>query len=160
MGRPRSGLNRHLRLLKKKSGAFQFAHSPKRRPACAKSGLPLPPSPSSDYLVYQDERRTYADAHREVAAIANWMRQQGIEPGDRVAIAMRNYPEWMLIYWACMTQGVGCVGMNAWWVEEEMAYGLTDAAPKALFCDEERLRAVPEHQRRLPRHASCGRQNH
>ena len=92
-----------------------------------------------DYLVYQDERRTYADSHREVAALANWIRQQGIEPGDRVAIAMRNYPEWMLIYWACMTQGIGCVGMNAWWVEEEMAYGLTDASPKALFCDEERL---------------------
>ena len=67
------------------------------------------------------------------------MRQQGIEPGDRVAISMRNFPEWMLIYWACMTQGVACVGMNAWWIEEEMAYGLTDSAPKALFCDEERF---------------------
>jgi long-chain acyl-CoA synthetase len=92
-----------------------------------------------DYLVYQDERRTYAQSHLEVAAIANWLRQQGIEPGDRVAIAMRNYPEWMLIYWACMTQGIACVGMNAWWVEEETAYGLSDSTPKALFCDEERL---------------------
>ena len=92
-----------------------------------------------DYLVYQDERRTYAESHAEVAAIANWMRQQGIEPGDRVAISMRNFPEWMLIYWACMTQGIGCVGMNAWWVEEEMAYGLSDSTPKALFLDEERL---------------------
>ena len=92
-----------------------------------------------DYLVYQGERRTYAESHQEVAAIANWMRNQGIEPGDRVAISMRNYPEWMLIYWACMTQGVACVGMNAWWIEEEMAYGLADSAPKALFCDEERL---------------------
>lgn len=92
-----------------------------------------------DYLIYQDERRTYAESHLEVAAIANWLRQEGIEPGDRVAISMRNYPEWMLIYWACMTQGIACVGMNAWWVEEETAYGLSDSTPKALFCDEERL---------------------
>ena len=92
-----------------------------------------------DYLVFQDERKTYAEAHADVAAIANWLLQQGIKPGDRIAIAMRNYPEWLLIYWACMTQGIAIVGMNAWWVEEEMAYGLEDSTPKILFCDQERL---------------------
>ena len=46
-----------------------------------------------DYLVYQDERWTYADAHRDVNAIAAWMFAQGVRPGDRVAVAMRNYPE-------------------------------------------------------------------
>lgn len=92
-----------------------------------------------DYLVFQDERKTYAQAHADTAAIANWLLQQGLKPGDRIAIAMRNYPEWMLIYWACMTQGIAIVGMNAWWVEEEMAYGLSDSAPKILFCDQERL---------------------
>lgn len=51
-----------------------------------------------DYLVFQDERKTYAEAHADVAAIANWLLQQGIKPGDRIAIAMRNYPEWLLIY--------------------------------------------------------------
>jgi len=92
-----------------------------------------------DYLVFQDERKTYAEAHADVAAIANWLLQQGIKPGDRIAIAMRNYPEWLLIYWAGMTQGIAIVGMNAWWVEEEMAYGLEDSTPKILFCDQERL---------------------
>jgi long-chain acyl-CoA synthetase len=52
---------------------------------------------------------------------------------------MRNYPEWMLIYWACACVGAAAVGMNAWWVPEEMATGLKDAEPKVLFCDEERL---------------------
>ncbi len=93
----------------------------------------------NDYIVYGEERWTYADAHRDVAAIANWMLQQGIEPGDRVAIAMRNYPEWLLVYWACVSCGIAAVGMNAWWVEDELEYGLNDSAPKALFCDEERL---------------------
>lgn len=93
----------------------------------------------NDYLVYGEERWSYADAHRDVAAIANWMLHEGIKPGDRVAIAMRNYPEWLMIYWACVSCGVAAVGINAWWVEDELEYGLEDSAPKALFTDRERL---------------------
>ncbi len=91
------------------------------------------------YLVYEDERLTYAQSHAIVAAVASWLVEQGVQPGDRVAIAMRNYPEWMLIYWACTCIGAAAVGMNAWWTAEEMAFGLQDAAPKAVFVDSERL---------------------
>ncbi len=91
------------------------------------------------YLVYEGERLSYAEAHARVDAIAAWLAAQGVQPGDRVAIAMRNYPEWLLIYWACVSCGIAVVGMNAWWTAEEMAYGLADAAPKALFLDAERL---------------------
>ncbi|HMU21868.1 MAG TPA: class I adenylate-forming enzyme family protein, partial [Sphingorhabdus sp.] len=91
------------------------------------------------YLIYQDERMTYAEAHAQVNAIAVWMAEQGVQPGDRVAIAMRNYPEWMLIYWACVASGVTAVGMNAWWTTEEMAFALKDSEPKILFLDAERL---------------------
>jgi long-chain acyl-CoA synthetase len=97
-----------------------------------------------DYLVYEDERITYAQAHVQVASIANWLVAQGVEPGDRVAIAMRNYPEWMLIYWACTCIGVAVVGMNAWWTAAEMAYGLADARPKVLFADAERIARIAE----------------
>ncbi|MCB1644025.1 MAG: acyl--CoA ligase [Pseudomonadales bacterium] len=97
------------------------------------------PFAERDYLVYEDERWTYADAHRDVAAIANWLKQQGVSHGERVAIAMRNYPEWLLSYWACVSQGIGVVGMNAWWVAEEMEYGLQDSAPRVLICDQERF---------------------
>lgn len=96
------------------------------------------------YLVYDDERLTYAQAHAQTASIANWLMAQGVKPGDRVAIAMRNYPEWMLIYWACVSIGVAAVGMNAWWTAEEMAYALKDSAPKVLFADAERLARVTE----------------
>ena len=92
-----------------------------------------------EYMVYDDDRWTYTRAHKDVASIANWMQQNGVEYGDRVAIAMRNYPEWLLAYWAAVSTGVAAVGMNAWWVEEEMEYGLKDSAPKVLFCDQERL---------------------
>ncbi len=92
-----------------------------------------------DYLVYEDERWTYARAHADVASVATWLRQQGVQHGDRVAIAMRNYPEWMLAYWATTSIGAVVVGMNAWWVPGEMAYGLKDSIPKVLIADHERL---------------------
>ncbi|MDQ0465137.1 long-chain acyl-CoA synthetase [Caulobacter ginsengisoli] len=97
-----------------------------------------------DYLVYRDQHITYAAAHRMTASIANWLMDQGVKPGDRIAIAMRNYPEWMLIYWAAVSIGVAVVGMNAWWTAEEMEYALKDSAPKVLFADPERLARVLE----------------
>ena len=99
---------------------------------------------SREYLVYQDERMTYGEAHAQVNAIAGWLTERGVAPGDRVAIAMRNYPEWMLIYWACVSMGVAAVGMNAWWVAEEMAYAIKDSSPKVIFCDAERLARILE----------------
>jgi long-chain acyl-CoA synthetase len=102
-----------------------------------------------DYLVFGDERITYAEAHRQVASIANWMARRGVKAGDRVAIAMRNYPEWLLIYWACACTGVACVGMNAWWTAPEMAYGLKDSGPKILFADAERIGRLNEQPEML-----------
>jgi long-chain acyl-CoA synthetase len=98
-----------------------------------------------DYMVYQDERMTYGEAHGQVASVANWLLGDGgCKPGDRVGIAMRNYPEWMIAYWACVSVGIACVGMNAWWVADEMEYALQDSAPRVVFCDQERLERVLE----------------
>ena len=96
------------------------------------------------YLVYGEERVSYAQAHAQVNAVAGWLAAQGIVAGDRVGIAMRNYPEWLLIYWACVSSGIAVVGMNAWWTPEEMDYALKDSAPKALFLDAERLARLNE----------------
>lgn len=48
-----------------------------------------------DYLVYENERLTYAQTHQRAASLANWLIAQGVKPSDRVAIAMRNYSEWV-----------------------------------------------------------------
>ena len=103
---------------------------------------------SKDYIVYEDERWSYAEAHAEVASIAAWLADAGVGPGDRVAIAMRNYPEWMLTYWAATSMGAAVVGMNAWWTEPEMVYGVEDSRPKVMVCDSERLaRFLPSRDR-------------
>lgn len=103
-----------------------------------------------EYLVYQDERWTYAEAHAEVASIANWLQAQGVKPGDRVAIAMRNYPEHLMCYWAIVSIGAVVVGMNAWWVGPEMVYGIQDAEPKVIFADSERLERLMPHRDEVP----------
>ena len=103
-----------------------------------------------DYLVYQDERWTYAEAQDQVARIAKWLTDNGVGQHDRVAIAMRNYPEWMLSYWAVTAIGAVAVGMNAWWVAEEMKYGLSDSTPRALICDRERLERFSEIRDEFP----------
>jgi long-chain acyl-CoA synthetase len=97
-----------------------------------------------DYVVYEGERLTYAQAHDQVRAVAAWLTEQGVQPGDRVAIAMRNYPEWMTIYWACLAMGVAAVGMNAWWTAEELDFALADSAPRVVFADAERLARLAE----------------
>lgn len=98
----------------------------------------------NEYLIFQDERLTYGQAHAQVAGLANWLQQQGVKPGDRVAIAMRNYPEYMLSYWAIVSIGAVVVGMNAWWVPSELEYALQDSAPSVMICDQERLARFEE----------------
>ncbi len=96
-----------------------------------------------DYIVYEDERYTYAESDAIIRALAGRLVDEyGVQPGDRVAIAMRNYPEWVFGYWAIVSIGAACVGMNAWWTSEEMEYGLSDSRPKVLIADAERVARV------------------
>lgn len=99
-----------------------------------------------DYLIYNDERLTYGQTHQRIAALAQWLIDSGVQPGDRVAIAMRNYPEWMQAYWAITAVGAAVVGMNAWWIGPEMLYALEDSTPKVIILDKERLDQLGEHR--------------
>ncbi len=98
------------------------------------------PHGDKDYIVYEDERYTYGEIQAQVRALAHLLRDtHGVGSGDRVALAMRNYPEWVVGYWATISVGAAVVGMNAWWTPMEMSYGLTDSRPKVLIADDERL---------------------
>ncbi|SVD34596.1 uncharacterized protein METZ01_LOCUS387450, partial [marine metagenome] len=99
----------------------------------------------AEYLVYEDERITYTEAHATVDALVAHLASMGVGHGDRVALAMRNYPEWVMSYWATISLGAAVVGMNAWWTGPEMEFGLSDSAPKVLICDAERLERVAPH---------------
>lgn len=92
------------------------------------------------FIVYDDERLTFREAWQKKCQIARLLVDDyGIEAGDRVAISMRNYPEWILAFGAVTSVGAIAVAMNALWTPEEMAYGLKDSGARVLFADSERI---------------------
>lgn len=97
-----------------------------------------------DYLVYEDERYSYAEIHSQVRKLADYLVSQGIGRHSRVALSMRNYPEWVVGYWATVSIGAAVVGMNAWWTPSEMEYALNDSQPGVLIVDDERLERLSQ----------------
>ena len=94
------------------------------------------------YLVYEDQRITFTEAHGMVRALAAWLTEHGVAKGDRVALAMRNYPEWAIGFWAIQALGGVAVPLNAWWTGPELAYGLADSGARVLLADDERLERI------------------
>lgn len=97
------------------------------------------------YIVFEDEHFTYAEISAQVRSLAHLLRNtHNVGSGDRVAVAMRNYPEWVVAFWATVSIGAVLVGTNAWWTSSELEFGLSDSRPKVLIADDERLeRALP-----------------
>lgn len=102
------------------------------------------------FLVYEDERWSFADVMRHVDALgAALVERFGVQKGDRVAIAMRNYPEWVVSFAAITSIGAISVSLNAWWVEDELDYALSDSGAKVLIADAERVERTRETCTRL-----------
>ena len=91
-----------------------------------------------EFVIYEDERMTYDAWFRAVARLAHEFQARGVKKGDRVALAMRNLPEWPVVFFAAVTIGAICVPLNAWWTGDELAFGLSNSGTKLLVCDEER----------------------
>lgn len=96
-----------------------------------------------NYLVFEDQRLTYEQHYQQVVALAHALIEDyGIAKGDRVALAMRNYPEWPVIFWATVSIGAVIVPLNAWWTEAELEYALEHSGARLVFTDLERAQAL------------------
>ena len=100
--------------------------------------------------IYEDERVTYEANFRATAALAAHLVGAGVGKGDRVAIAMRNLPEWIAAFFAITSLGAVAVPLNAWWTGGELAYGLADSGAKLLIADGERHERLLAHYADLP----------
>ncbi|RBQ14637.1 long-chain fatty acid--CoA ligase [Spongiactinospora rosea] len=97
------------------------------------------------FLRYEDERVTFEDHFRRAAALAGRLAgEYGVAKGDRVAIAMRNYPEWVVAFSAVLAAGAVAVPLNAWWTRRELAFGLADSGAAVLIADGERARLMAD----------------
>jgi long-chain acyl-CoA synthetase len=96
-----------------------------------------------EYVVYEDERYTSAEVAAHVDALAAALVDHyGVRPGDRVGIAMRNYPEWIFAFYAITSIGAVAVAFNAWWTTEELDYGLRDSGASVVVADAERVERI------------------
>jgi len=95
------------------------------------------------YLAFEGERLSF-DAHwRAATAFGRVLIDRfGIQKGDRVAIAMRNYPEWSICAWGAIAAGAVAVPLNAWESSGSLATLLVDCGAKVAVFDEERLERV------------------
>ena len=107
----------------------------------------------AEFLVYEDERWTFDHTMRNADALAHALvHTYGIQKGDRVGIAMRNLPEWIVSFAAIVSIGAVSVSLNAWWTEAELDYAIEDSGLALLIADPERIERAhaPAHARGVP----------
>lgn len=98
-----------------------------------------------DYLVYEEERVTYAAFTRAVEHFAKILSETfGVKKGDRVAVIMRNYPQWPVPFFAALSLGAIATPMNSWWTADELDYGLKDCGAKVAIIDPQILDRIQD----------------
>lgn len=94
---------------------------------------------AQELLAYGNERITTGEAWARGMRIAHFLvARAGVKPGDRVGIAMRNYPEWCIAYLGILGAGATVVPLNAWWQGEELRQGIVRAGISVVFVDAKR----------------------
>lgn len=92
------------------------------------------------FAVYREQRYSFEEMWVRSAAVATALQERfGVERGDRVAIASRNNPEWMVAFIATVSIGAVAVPMNAWWTTQELDYGIADSGCGVIIADPERV---------------------
>ena len=94
------------------------------------------------FLVHEDERVSFEAFSRAALRLAAQFVADGLQKGDRVAIVMRNLPEWPVAFFAAAIAGAIVTPLNAWWTGVELEYGLSDSGAKILIADNERYARI------------------
>ena len=102
------------------------------------------------FLVHEGERVSFEGFARATIRLAGYFRSLGVAAGDRIAIAMRNVPEWPVAFYAGQLLGAIVTPLNAWWIGAELEYGLSDSGAKLLVTDGERWERIAPHRAALP----------
>lgn len=97
------------------------------------------------FAVFESDRATYEEFARATLALATELQRHGVVKGDRVAVGMRNLPEWPVAFFAVVLTGAIVVPLNAWWTGSELEYGLNDSGAKLAIVDSERYERLAAH---------------
>ncbi|HEV7415849.1 MAG TPA: AMP-binding protein [Tianweitania sediminis] len=102
------------------------------------------------FLVHEEERVTFEAFARASIVLSHHFVDLGVEKGDRIAVVMRNMPEWITVFFAAQLCGALAVPLNAWWSSSELLHGLSDSGAKLVVCDGERLERILEAANEIP----------
>jgi acyl-CoA synthetase (AMP-forming)/AMP-acid ligase II len=95
------------------------------------------------FLVAGDERLTFAEVYAAAASVATTLvGTHGVAPGDRIGIAMRNSPSWIVLYMGITMAGGVATLLNGWWQSEELAAAMADVECSLVFADPPRTKRL------------------
>src|SRR5690242_3643975 len=100
---------------------------------------------ANEAVVAGDERLNFADLDRISDQLAHGLVSRGVRKGDRVAIAMRNCPTWIVAYMATLKAGGVATLLNGWWESEEMEHAVLLTSPKLVIADPPRAKRIAVH---------------
>ncbi|MFL0415242.1 class I adenylate-forming enzyme family protein [uncultured Sphingomonas sp.] len=97
----------------------------------------------TEFLVAGDERLTFGDVHAKATQVAMALVSGfGVKKGDRVGIAARNSPSWIVIYMGVLMAGGVATLLNGWWQAEELQAGVEDVGCTLVFADPPRCKRL------------------
>jgi long-chain acyl-CoA synthetase len=98
-----------------------------------------------EYLIYEDERVTFDAFRRAVIATAKRLADEGLAKGDRVALVMRNLPEWFVAFYGAALAGAIVTPLNGWWTGPELEFALADSGARFAIVDDRQLATIAPH---------------
>jgi long-chain acyl-CoA synthetase len=103
-----------------------------------------------EFLVDGDERLSFAQVYAAADKVAKALVSgHGVRRGDRVGIAARNAPSWIILYMGILMAGGVATLLNGWWQGGELADGIEDVGVTLLFADSPRAKRLIEANRSI-----------
>src|SRR5580765_3472250 len=99
---------------------------------------------ANEAVVAGEERLTFGDLDRISDHLAQGLAARGIGKGDRIGVAMRNCPTWVVCYMAIIKAGGIATLLNGWWEPFEMEHAVQLTEPKLIIADPPRAKRLQE----------------
>ncbi|MBL7156741.1 MAG: AMP-binding protein [Candidatus Omnitrophica bacterium] len=93
---------------------------------------------------------TYGDFNNTLESLCNFLLTKNIKKDDKIAILLKNRPEWPLVFFASLSIGAACVPMNPELTQKEIQNILNNSESKIVFTDDGFLRLKKEILQNCP----------
>ncbi len=127
---------------KNEQGLLEFSKAPATLVQALQAGREHGDKP---FMKWQDQSYSFSEFFEVADKLAAGLQKDlSIRSGDRVAIAMRNRPEWMIAFLAAVQAGAIPVPVNSWSSADELMYAINDCEASVVFCDQQRYAQIQD----------------